>query len=117
MNESPEPCQRRPHTEPDRHSIEFAQAATSADLLESAMWPYLPLCAARTVSMTLLLVMAVGVFAPFSRGAHAQSTEVLISNGEPPPSALRSAGGRWTSPADAPYSAPTQAALTREAEP
>ena len=87
MNESPEPCQRRPHTEPDRHSIEFARAATSADLLVSAMWPYLPLCAARAISMTLLLVMAVGVFATFSRGAHAQSTEVLISNGEPPPSA------------------------------
>lgn len=87
MNESPEPCQRRPHTEPDRHSIEFARAATSADLIESAMWPYLPLCAARAISMTLLLVMAVGVFATFSRGAHADSTEVLISNGEPPPSA------------------------------
>jgi len=39
------------------------------------------------MSMTLLLVMAVGVFAAFSRGAHAQSTEVLISNGESPPSA------------------------------
>ena len=87
MIESPDPRHRRPHTEPDRHSPEIAPAPASADLLESAMWPYLPICAARAISMTLLLVMAVGVFATFSRGAHAQSTEVLISNGEPPPSA------------------------------
>ena len=87
MIKLPVPCDQRAHTEPDAHPPDIARAPTSGDLLESAMWPYLPPCAARALSVTLLLIMAAGVLSTFTREVHAQSTEVLLSNGEPPPSA------------------------------
>ena len=87
MIKLPVPCHQRARTGPVGHSPDIARAPTSADLLESAMWPYLPHCAARALSVTLLLIMAAGVLSAFTREVHAQSTEVLLSNGEPPPSA------------------------------
>lgn len=87
MVEIPVPCAKRAQTGLDAHPPDTARAPKSADLLESAMWPYLPRCAARALSVTLLLTMAAGVLAAFTREVHAQSAEVLLSNGEPPPSA------------------------------
>ncbi|MCY4429383.1 MAG: hypothetical protein OXC11_03195 [Rhodospirillales bacterium] len=87
MVKTPVPCAKCAQTGPDAHPPDTARAPTSADLLESAMWPYLPRRAARALSVTLLLIMATAVLSTFIREVRAQSAEVLISNGEPPPSA------------------------------
>ena len=87
MIKTPVPCAKCAQTGPDAHPPDTERASTSADLLESAMWPYLPRRAARALSVALLLIMATAVLSTFIREVHAQSAEVLISNGEPPPSA------------------------------
>ena len=75
------PCAR---IVPDRRSPDAAQASTPADLLESAIWPLLPLPAVRAISVALLLAVAAGGLAAFARDVHAQSTDILLSNAGPP---------------------------------
>ena len=69
------------------HRPDTMEAFALADTSAPAIWPLLPPCAARALSVALLLVMAAGVLLAGARGAHAQSTDILISNGDPPPSA------------------------------
>ena len=77
------PCTR---IVPDRRSPDTAQPPTSADPLESGIWPLLPLPAARALSVALLLVVVVGVLCAVAREARAQSTDILLSNAGPPAS-------------------------------
>ena len=64
-----------------------AQAPERADLLDSAMWPLLPRCAARVLRAALLLVSFLGALSGIGQEAHGQPVEILLSNGGPPPSA------------------------------
>ena len=77
------PCAR---IVPDRRSLGTAQPPTSADLLESGIWPLLPLPASRALTVALLLVVVVGVLSAVAREARAQSTDILLSNAGPPAS-------------------------------
>ena len=77
------PCTR---IVPDRRSPDTAQPPTSADPLESGIWPLLPLPAARALTVALLLVVVVGVLSAIAREARAQSTDILLSNAVPPAS-------------------------------
>ena len=81
MNNSPVPRRQRARNGPAGHSPDSATAFDMADVLEAGIWPFLPTCASRALLLTLLISVVAGGLAAFSRAAHAQSPEVLLSNG------------------------------------
>ncbi len=82
-------CHRRPRTRiaRERRSPGNAQAPERADLFDSAIWPLLPRCAARSLRAALLIVSVLGALSGIGREAYGQPTGILLSNGGPPPSA------------------------------
>ena len=70
-----------------RRSPGNAQAPERADLLDSAIWPMLPRCAARVLRAALLIVSVLGALSGVGREAYGQPIGVLLSDGGPPPSA------------------------------
>ena len=87
MHKSPVPHPRRTRTASDGHSPDIMQASDLAGALEAGIWPFLPVCATRALLTALLVIVVAGGLATFSHDAYAQSAEVLVSNGNPPPSA------------------------------
>jgi hypothetical protein len=81
MNKSPAPCLQRTRAGLHRHSADIVPASDLAEALEAGIWPYLPVCASRALLMALLIFAVASGLAAFPRGAHAQSPEVLLSNG------------------------------------
>ena len=68
------------------HSPGSCSITASIDQIASAMWPCLPRRAARALYVALVLFVAVGVLVATEREVHAQPTEVLVSNANPPAS-------------------------------
>ena len=87
MTTAPVPCRQHARTGPTGHSPDIVPACEMADVLETGIWPYLPIRASRTLLLALLIFVVAGGLAAFSRAAHTQSPEVLLSNGDAPASA------------------------------
>lgn len=81
------PCRTRARATRYGPSPDFAPASAAAELLASGVWPLLPVCAARTLSIALLLTVLLGALSGAARAADVQPTEILLSNGDPTPSA------------------------------
>ena len=70
-----------------RHSRDTGPASAAADLVTSGVWPLLPVCAARMLSIWLLVLVVLGALTGAASAADAQPTETLLSNADPAPSA------------------------------
>ena len=70
-----------------RCSPDTGPATAAADQLTFGVWPLLPACAARALAIALLFVTMLGALTGVARAAGVQPTEVLLSNGDPAPSA------------------------------
>ena len=86
MIEPTKRCHPRAGLVPCNQPLDTTPIPAWVDPIVRAMWPGLPACAARALYVALVIFAVLGVLVSAYREAHAQPTEILLSNEGPPPS-------------------------------